>query len=124
MRTILLTLALATAFGAMAQKGENAPKTPEEKAKQRTERMVEELGLDAAQQEKVASINLRFAQAMQDVDAIKDETTRKGRESALKTSRDNNLQSVLTQQQYDKMIKVREERKAKKGAAKAAKGKK
>ncbi|MBS1936620.1 MAG: hypothetical protein JSS84_02245 [Bacteroidetes bacterium] len=124
MRTLLLTLALATGLSTMAQQKGQTEKTPAEKAKNRTEWMTKELGLDATQQEKVAAINLQYAQAMQNVDAIKDETSRKGRASALKTSRDNNLQSVLTPQQYDKMIKVREERKAKKSAAKAAKGRK
>lgn len=124
MRTLLLTLALATGLSTMAQQKGQTEKLPAEKARNRTEWMTKELGLDPAQQEKVAAINLQYAQAMQNVDAIKDETTRKGRAAALKTSRDNGLQSVLTQEQFDKMIKVREERKAKKNAAKATKGKK
>lgn len=114
MRTILLTLAVATAFSAMAQKGEHATKSPEEKAKHRTERMVKDLGLDADQQEKVATINLNFAKAMADVQRIESEKDRKGRADVLKNARDTRLSAVLTKDQYAKFLQLREERKDKK----------
>lgn len=112
MRALLMTLAIATAFSAMAQKGDHATKSPEEKASHRTERMVKELGLDAAQQEKVAAINLNYAKAMKDVASIPSDKDRKGRADVLKGNRDTQLDHVLTPEQYKKMLALREEHKA------------
>lgn len=109
-----MTLAFATAFSAMAQKGNQTTKSPEEKAKQRTERMVKELGLDADQHAKVSEINISFAKAMADVAKIQPEKDRKGRADVLKGSRDTRLSQVLTKDQYAKYLQLREERKAKK----------
>lgn len=114
MRILLMTLAFATAFSAMAQKGDHKTKSPEEKAKQRTERMVNDLGLDATQQAKVSEINLNFAKAMADVAKIQSDKDRKGRADVLKGSRDTRLGQVLTKDQYAKYLQLREERKAKK----------
>lgn len=122
MRIFLTTLALAAALGTMAQHGDHASKTPEQKAEHRTERMVKELGLDAAQQEKVSQINLNYSKTMADVATIQNEKDRKGRADALKDNRDNQLQAVLTQEQYAKMLQLREEHKAKKDAAKEKDG--
>ena len=113
-----MTIALATAFSAMAQKGDHKTKSPEEKAQQRTERMVKELGLDASQQEKVAAINLDFSKAMADVAKIQSEKDRKGRADVLKGRRDTRLSEVLSQDQYKKFLSLREEHKAKKDANK------
>lgn len=105
-----MTLALATGLTAMAQQSGHTEKTPAEKAAHRTERMVKDLGLDAAQQEKVASINLAFARAMNDLRAIQ-EQDRKGRADHLKASRDNGFQQVLSAEQFHKLLQLREERK-------------
>ncbi len=118
MRTLLMTLAFATAFGAMAQKGDHKTKSPEEKANQRTERMAKQLGLDAAQHDKVAAINLNFAKAMAEVAKIQSEKDRKGRADVLKGNRDTKLSEVLTKDQYAKLLQLREEHKSKKDADK------
>ncbi len=118
MRTLMMTLAFATALSAMAQKGDHKTKSPEEKAQQRTERMVKELGLDAAQQAKVSEINLNFAKAMADVAKIQSEKDRKGRADVLKGARDTRLSQVLTPDQYKKFLSLREEHQAKKDADK------
>lgn len=110
MRTLLFTLALATGMSAMAQQG-HTEKTPAEKAERRTERMVQDLGLDATQQEKVASINQAYAKAMYDLRSVREED-RQGRTDHLKSSRDNAYQSVLTADQYAKLLQLREMRKA------------
>ncbi len=111
MRTLLMTLALATGLTAMAQQG-HTEKTPAEKAERRTERMVQDLGLDAAQREKVATIHLAYAKAMYDLRSVRDED-RRGRADYLESSRDNGLQQVLTADQYAKLQQLREQRKEK-----------
>lgn len=106
-----MTLALATGLTAMAQQG-HTEKTPAEKAERRTERMVQDLGLDAAQREKVATIHLAYAKAMYDLRSVRDED-RRGRADYLESSRDNGLQQVLTADQYAKLQQLREQRKEK-----------
>lgn len=113
MRTFLTNLALAAGMSLMAQDADmdNEKKTPEERAKHRTEMMTKELGLDAEQVAKVNTINLNFARAMGDVKEIKDEATRKGRSEALKTKRDTDMQGVLTADQFTKMKELRDKKK-------------
>lgn len=113
MRTLLSTLALAAGMSLMAQDADmdNDKKTPEERAKHRTEVMTKELGLEAEQIAKVNTINLNFARAMADVKEIKDDNTRKGRSDALKTKRDADLQGVLTTDQFTKMKELRDKKK-------------
>ncbi len=122
MKAILLSLAFAFGLTAFAQKSDNAQKTPAEKANHRTEQMVKDLGLEASQQDKVASINLDYYTAMRDVNTIPNEKDREGRAKVVKASRDNRFQAVLTAEQYTKMLTLREERKAKKKAEKKDKG--
>ena len=113
MRTLFSTLALVAGMSLMAQDADmdNDKKTPEERAKHRTEVMTKELGLDAEQIAKVNTINLNFARAMGDVKEIKDESTRKGRSEALKGKRDTDLQGVLTADQFTKMKELRDKKK-------------
>ena len=113
MRTLFSTLALVASMSLMAQDADmdNDKKTPEERAKHRTEVMTKELALDAEQIAKVNTINLNFARAMGGVKAIKDEATRKGRSDALKTKRDADLQGVLTADQFTKMKELRDKKK-------------
>ncbi len=113
MRTLFSTLALVAGMSLMAQDADmdNDKKTPEERAKHRTEVMTKELGLNAEQIAKVNTINLNFAHAMGDVKEIKDEATRKGRSEALKSKRDTDLQGVLTADQFTKMKELRDKKK-------------
>ena len=113
MRTLLSTLALAAGMSLMAQDADmdNDKKTPEERAKHRTEVMTKELGLEAEQIAKVNTINLNFTRAMADVKESKDDNTRKGRSDALKTKRDSDLQGVLTADQFTKMKELRDKKK-------------
>ncbi len=59
-----LVAALLLTFGLQAQDGRPAPKSQEEMAKHRTERMTEELGLSKDQVEKVHALNLKDAAEM------------------------------------------------------------
>ena len=113
MRTLFSTLALVAGMSLMAQDADmdNDKKTPEERAKHRTEVMTKELGLNAEQIAKVNTINLNFARAASEVKEIKDEATRKGRSDALKAKRETDLQAVLTADQFTKMKELREKKK-------------
>lgn len=124
MRTILITLALAMGLGAFAQNADNTKKTPAEKAEKRTERMVTDLGLDAARKDKVAKINLDYANAMKDVNSLKDKATREKRGDVVKANRDEALKAVLTPDQFNKMNVLNAERKAKHDAEKEKEKKK
>ncbi len=116
MRTLLSTLALAAGMSLMAQDADmdNDKKTPEERAKHRTEVMTKELGLNAEQIAKVNTINLNFARYLSEVKAIEDENSRRNRASALKTKRDEELKGVLTADQFTKMMDLREKKKEEK----------
>lgn len=109
MKLILTTLALAFTVGTMAQQPDQA-KDPAEKAKHKTEKLVKELGLDAAQQEQVEAIFLEHAKAMEQVDRIS-EQDRPARAEAVKTGRDNRLKEVLTAEQFQQMMDMRVQRK-------------
>lgn len=118
MKNLMTTMALVAGLFAspalMAQDADlddNGKKTPEERAKHRTEVMVKELGLDDVQTAKVNTINLNFARTANDVKQLQDPATRKGRMDALKTKRDAELKAVLTTEQYDKMVALREKKK-------------
>ena len=123
MKAILLSLALVFSLSAFAQKADQSQKTPAEKAENRTEQMVKDLGLDASQQAKAAAINLDYYTTMRQVNTIV-EKDRAGRESYVKANRDTRLQEVLTPEQFNKMITLRNEKKAKKDAEKKEKSKK
>lgn len=113
MRTLLSTLALAAGMSLMAQDADmdNDKKTPEERAKHRTEVMTKELGLSAEQIAKVNTINLNFARTTADVKAMQDESARKGRMEAVRNKRDADLQGVLTPEQFAKMKELRDKKK-------------
>lgn len=91
-------------------------KTPEERAKHRTEVMVKDLQLDEVQAARVGTINLNYARTLEDVRRIEDPATRKGRMDALKGKRDAELKAALTPEQYNTMVTLQEK---KKEAAKA-----
>lgn len=113
MKAILLSLALTIGLGAFAQKADTNEKSPADKAQQRTEQMVKDLGLDAAQKEKVATINLTYSTAIKNVNSLTDETAREKRGDVVKANRDNAFKEVLTPEQFSKMISLRAVKKAK-----------
>lgn len=115
MRTLLSTLALAAGMSLMAQDAdldEGGKKSPEERAKHRTEVMTKQLGLGDEQIAKVNTINITYARALGEVREMQDPEIRKGRSKALREKRDADLKAVLTADQYTKMMALREEKKA------------
>ena len=113
--TLPLALLLAAAIPATAQyghrHGERERKSPEQRAEMHTSRMQEQLKLDDVQAEKVAEINLRFAEQMEAVRAARkpeqEGMTEKAR--GLSDSRDAELKAVLSEEQYTRMLELREQ---------------
>lgn len=124
---MIAALSLLTAAGALAQ-DKTAPKqqkSPAERSRMQTERMVKELGLDAAQAAKAEAVNLKFAE---EADQLRKEREAqmekiKGQGKAMKEAHEGEMKSILTAEQFAKyqayrdvqMEKHKEKRKAAKG---------
>ncbi|HOP43936.1 MAG TPA: hypothetical protein PLA11_10495 [Flavobacteriales bacterium] len=113
--TLPLALLLAAAIPATAQDGprhgERERKSPEQRAEMHTSRMQEQLKLDDVQAEKVAEINLRFAEQMEAVRAARkaEQEGMKEKARGLSDSRDTELKAVLSEEQYTRMLELREQ---------------
>jgi Spy/CpxP family protein refolding chaperone len=122
MKHVMTTLALAAGLLASpmlraqdADMDDNGKKSPEERAKHRTEQMTKELGLNDVQIAKVNTMNMNFFRAMADVKLVKDEAARKNRAKLLKEKRDVEIREILTPEQIATMEKLREQKKDKDG---------
>lgn len=112
MRHLIIAFFLLLGTLAHAQDNDdNDKRTPEERAKHRTEEMTKDLGLSADQSAKVADINLRFAKASAEAKQLTDEKARKERKRALKATRDNEYKGVLTAEQFTKLMQQRDQKK-------------
>ena len=105
------------AAGAFAQDvQERAPrKTPQERAKIRTEHMTTELGLSTEQATRVEALNLKYGEEAMTMRAQHD-TERDSRREQFKGRReayDADLKAVLTPEQYTTWQAKKEEMKAK-----------
>jgi predicted metalloprotease len=90
---------------------DNDKRTPEERAKHRTEAMTKDLGLSAEQTARIYTINLEFARANTEAKGIADETNRKEKKQSLKATRDAGYKTVLTADQYAKLMQQRDQKK-------------
>jgi len=112
---ILLLTSLFTINTAFSQNTEKAPKkTPEERAKNRSEKMAKYLSLTSEQQQKVYDIWLSHCtQADALRNSTTDKETRKSEMKKLFESTDTQLQSVLTSEQLTKYNEMKEKMKEK-----------
>lgn len=108
---VSLSMALLVAGAMMAQ--DRPARTPEERAKAQTARMTQQLGLDADQQAKVASINMEYAQKQQDLQVTRKEGDEKvkGEGMKLHEARMAAMKAVLTPEQYTKLEAMEEKMK-------------
>lgn len=122
MKTKLIALALCSAAATTGLYAQQTTKpmaasattvqSAEMRAEESTEQMTKELGLTAEQTTKVEAINARFAKSMTELrSAGLDDTALKARGSALRDGRDHDLKSVLTTEQYEKMLSLRKAKK-------------
>ena len=110
MKRIMIGMALAlfTMGAATAQDKQQRPAA--DRAKQQTERMTKELGLNADQATKVEAINAKYAEKMDAMRADRKEkmAETKGKGAELNDARLAEMKDVLTPEQYAKMEKNRE----------------
>ncbi len=84
--------------------------TPEERAKRQTEWMKKELSLDSATEAKVHSINLKYADANQSlVNSSGSKISKLQKVKANSAAKDDELESVLNKNQYEKYLQRKEE---------------
>lgn len=108
-----LALALFTIGAAHAQAKQQ--RTPDDRAKRQTERMTEELGLNADQATRVEAINAKYAekgQAMR-IEHKEKMADMKGKGAELHDARMADMKAVLTTEQYAKWEKNMEAMKEK-----------
>ena len=116
MRTITFSLlAIIMATSSIAQGTTAASKSsPEDRAKVRTAKMTEELGLDPQRADAVYSINLRFVAAIDELKATElGEAEKKTRVTEIKDKRNAELKVVLTESQFARLREWRGEKKEK-----------
>jgi protein CpxP len=101
-------LALLTTAGAHAQ--EKKERSPQERATMQTERMVKELGLDAAQAAKVDAMNRKYAEQAEvlrkEREAQRATMMKKGKD--IREARETELKGVLDPEQFAKWQAQRE----------------
>lgn len=90
---------------------------PEQRAEQQTVQMKEKLALSDAQAEKVKEINLKYANKAKEAreKADGDWEAMRGTMGALRDEQDKELQTVMTQEQWQKWAQFREEQRANRG---------
>ena len=123
MKKMILTTVLLTVLTAVnaqeakpATKGTKDPAVMEQRAHERAEKrsaaMAQDLGLSAEQAEKVKPINERFAKEVAQLkQAGGPDDARKARLKILRETRDRDLKTILTEEQFSKFIELREARK-------------
>jgi periplasmic protein CpxP/Spy len=114
MKNLLAILALTFSLSGIAQDGEmegKGKKTPEERAKHRTEVMTKELGLSPEQIARVNTVNITYARAIGEVKEMKDPEAKTVRSKALRETRDNDMKTILTADQFAKMVSLRDQKK-------------
>ena len=128
MKRMMIGMALALFTLGAAHAQDKQQKTPEERAKNQTERMTTELGLNADQAAKVEVINLKYAQQADKLRAEHkaDPTATKGKGSAMMDARMAELKGVLTPEQYakhEKNVEAMKEKRKEEHKEKKAEGK-
>jgi len=110
MKKAILASALAL-MTVMTFAQEKKQRTPEERAQKATEKMAKELNLSEEQKEKVLEINLQKAKEMQQ---LKEEMkVLKEKRKKLRDEHAEQMKSVLSEEQYQKYLQMREEMKKK-----------
>lgn len=111
MKKMIVACALLCSMVAAAQT--RAERTPQERAKAATERMTKELGLDAQQSAKVEAINAKYAEessARREQRKAENEARRQEAKARLQ-AHEADMKAVLTEEQYNKWVVLRDERK-------------
>lgn len=113
----LVALFLVAGIGLYAQPGGGRDMNPEKRAEQQTAQMKEQLGLSDAQTAKVQEVNLKYAKQAQEAreKADGDWEAARGKMTAMRQEQDKELQTVVTQEQWQKWTAFREEQRGNRG---------
>lgn len=93
--------------------GEHQQKSPEEKAKARTNFMKNKVGIDATQEQTVYNIYLTSFQKMDEIRKSVQGPDKRTQMQNERANMENQLKGALTPAQYAAYIKIKEEKKAK-----------
>ncbi|MCB9178843.1 MAG: hypothetical protein H6590_05420 [Flavobacteriales bacterium] len=111
----LMMIAVLAGMTMAAQAQDKVKKSPEERAKARTEQLTKELGLSPEQAAKVEAINLKYAdkgaEMRKEREAERAEARKEGKE--MRDAHDAEMKAVLTHDQYVKWTAKKEEMKEK-----------
>lgn len=115
---MVATFILAGLAAVQAQPGgEGMGRDPEKRAEQQTATMTEKLSLSEAQTAKVKEINLKYATKIKEVrdNAGGDREAMRAAMTALRDEQDKELKAVLTDEQWQQWVKIREEQRRNRG---------
>ena len=87
--------------------------TPEQRATQQTEHLMEELSLDPVQSDRIEVINLRYAYEIEAARKSGDRYSMRETMTAINAQKAEEYQAVLTEQQFDEFLELRDEMQAK-----------
>ncbi|MBX2972658.1 MAG: hypothetical protein KF797_06115 [Flavobacteriales bacterium] len=107
----LLIVAVMAGMAVAAQAQDKAQRTPEERAKMRTERLTKELELTPEQAAKVEAINMKYAGKVDEVRKEREAERAEVRKEAktMHDAHDAEMKAVLTADQYAKWTARKEE---------------
>lgn len=111
-QSLLIAFLITGGFAAaQAQPGGGMGMDPEKRAEQQTASMTEKLSLSEAQAAKVKEINLKYAGKMKEAreKADGDRDAMRAAVTTLRGEQDKELQTVLTDEQWQQWVKIREE---------------
>jgi len=87
--------------------------TPEERATQQTEHLMEELSLDPVQSDRIEEINLKYAYKIEAARKSGDRYSMRETMTAINAQKAEEYQTVLTERQFDEFLELRDEMQAK-----------
>ena len=120
----MLIVFLLISYAGMAQPGQRSV-DPEEMAKRQTEQLKEALGLNAGQEKQVYNLNIETGKKMR---ALREQAQGSGAEAmrekmgTLRTEQDKKMKEILTETQWNKYEKYREERQSGRGQGRPGEG--
>lgn len=110
----MLGVALWSAAMAQPPGGQGQQFDPEAMVKRQTEQMVSDLGLNADQTKKVEALNRKYSEKMGEVfrntGPDGDRAAMREKMTALRTEKNNELKTVLTEAQMKKFLELEEQR--------------
>lgn len=112
-----ILLVLAMVFSSLSVNAQQTKRTPEERAKLRSEKLTEKLSLDETQKQQVYDVILNHATQVDVIKNNQDITKESRREQmkALRTETDQKLQGVFTKEQNEKWNTMKQKMKEKHG---------